>query len=225
MSKNNKQYAILWDMDGVLVDTWDLHAKTWQKAFDEFNVPLTDEQIKTTFGMNSLNAMQYLLGDRYKKEFMIEVIDRKETLFNDLVAGRIELLPGVERWLEQFKKWGMKQAVASSAPLENINAVVDDLGIRPYFDAIVSGAELPGKPKPDVFLKAARLVGTSPEHCLVIEDAVHGVQGARNAGMKCLAVTTTSPAEILWEADLVIADLAELSTKKVQSLISEVKPC
>lgn len=214
----NDLLAVLWDMDGVLVDTWELHGQTWQQAFEEFRVPLTMAQIKDTFGMNSLNALQSLLGDRYPDQFYQKVIDRKESLFQNLVNGQMHLLPGVGRWLEQFRTWGIKQAVASSAPLVNIETVIDDLGIRAYFNAIVSGAELPGKPRPDVFLKAARAVEVLPEKCLVIEDAVHGVQGARNAGMKCLAVTITSPAEMLHQADLVLKDLTELRDAHLDEL-------
>lgn len=214
----NHQFAVLWDMDGVLVDTWDLHGQTWQQAFDEYQVPLTETQIKTTFGMNSLNAMQSLLGERYTRDFLLRVIARKESLFRELVDGRMTLLPGVESWLVQFKAWGIKQAVASSAPIENIHAVVAALGIRPYFAAIVSGADLPGKPRPDVFLKAARLVGVLPKDCLVIEDAVHGVQAARSAGMQCIAVTTTNPAKMLHEADLILKDLTALSEVQLSKL-------
>lgn len=219
MERANQQSAILWDMDGVLADTWDLHAQTWVQAFEEFQVPLDASQIQTTFGMNSLSSLQLLLGDRYPEEFLIEVIDRKEALFYELAMGGLEPLPGVTRWLEQFRTLGFRQAVASSAPPENIDAVVDTLGIRPFFDALVSGVDLPGKPNPDVFLKAAGLVGVPPGRCLVIEDAVHGVQGAQRAGMKCIAVTTTTPAEVLRDADLVLADLSELGEAHLAGLL------
>ena len=211
MEQTNRHAAILWDMDGVLVDTWELHSQTWGQAFEEFKVPLKGSQIQATFGMNSLSSLQLLLGDRYQQDFLLEVIDRKEALFYQIAKGGLEPLPGVIRWLEQFRTQGFCQAVASSAPPENIEAVVDTLGIRTFFGALVSGVDLPGKPNPDVFLKAALLVGVSPGRCLVIEDAVHGVRGAHSAGMKCIAVTTTTPAEVLGEADLVLANLSELS--------------
>jgi len=211
MEQTSRHAAILWDMDGVLVDTWKLHSQTWLQAFYEYKVPLDENQIHSTFGMNSLNALQLLLGDQYQQDFLIEVIDRKEALFHEVAREGLEPLPGVTRWLDQFRAQGIRQAVASSAPPDNIDIVVDTLGIRAFFDALVSGVDLPGKPHPDVFLKAARLMGVTPDHCLVIEDAVHGVHGAHRAGMKCIAVTTTTPAEVLREADLVLADLSELS--------------
>lgn len=219
MEQSNHHAAILWDMDGVLVDTWELHAQTWVQAFEEFNVPLGASQIKTTFGMNSMSSLQLLLGDRYQQDFLLEVIDRKEALFYEVAKRGLNPLPGVLHWLEQFKAQGFRQAVASSAPPENIEAVVDTLEIRTFFEALVSGVDLPGKPNPDVFLKAAGLVGVSPGRCLVIEDAVHGVQGAHQAGMKCIAVTTTTPAEVLVEADLVLANLSELSEAHLAGLL------
>ena len=219
MKQPNHHAAILWDMDGVLVDTWELHAQTWVQAFEEFNVPLDASQIKTTFGMNSMSSLQLLLGDRYQQDFLLEVIDRKEALFLEIAKRGLTPLPGVTRWLEQFRAQGFRQAVASSAPPENIDAVVDTLEIRTFFDVLVSGVDLPGKPNPDVFLKAAGLVGVSPGRCLVIEDAVHGVQGAHRAGMKCIAVTTTTHAEALQDADLVLADLSELSETHLAGLL------
>jgi len=219
MDQMNHRSAILWDMDGVLVDTWELHAQTWVQAFEEFNIPLDASQIKTTFGMNSMSSLQLLLGEQYQQDFLLEVIDRKEALFLEIVKRGLNPLPGVIHWLEQFRAQGFRQAVASSAPPENIEAVVDTLGIRTFFDALVTGVNLPGKPNPDVFLKAAGLVGVLPNRCLVIEDAIHGVHGAHQAGMKCIAVTTTTPADRLAEADLVLADLSELSKAHLAGLL------
>jgi beta-phosphoglucomutase len=99
---------------------------------------------------------------------------------------------------------GARQAIASSAPCENIDALVDELAIRPYFQEIVSGADMPGKPDPAVFLTAARAAGHTACACLVIEDSVAGVTAARRAGMKCLAVTTTNPASRLTQADWIL---------------------
>lgn len=101
----------------------------------------------------------------------------------------------------------MRQAIASSAPQANIDALVDELGLRLYFDAIVSGFDLPGKPKPALFLKTARMLDLLPEQCIVVEDAVVGVEAAKRAGMKCVAVTTTNPAHTLKNADLVVESL------------------
>lgn len=102
-----------------------------------------------------------MLGEIPSSEVLLEVSDQKESRFRDAVKGYVQLVPGVERWIKRFKDWGRKQAIASSAPRENIDALVDELEIRSYFDAIVSGFDLPGKPDPAVFLKTAARVGMS----------------------------------------------------------------
>jgi beta-phosphoglucomutase len=102
-------------------------------------------------------------------------------------------LPGVLTWLGQFQAWEFKQAITSSAPPENIEFLVVELKIKEYFDEIVSGFDLPGKPNPDVFLNAADSLHINPDNCIIIEDAIAGVEGAKRAGMKCIAVTTTNP--------------------------------
>ena len=119
-----------------------------------------------------------------------------------------------------FPKWGVKQAVASSAPQANIDALLDELGIRSFFQVEASGATLKGKPDPAVFLLAAQLLGVEPAHCLVIEDAVAGVEAARRARMKCIAVETTNPAEKLSGADVVLKDLSLLKIPILQDLFS-----
>lgn len=218
MENSLKNYAVLWDMDGVLVDTGDLHYLTWKQALAEVDFDFTREEFTSTFGRNNENIMKILFGEDVDPEFSVRVSERKEALFRQMLSGRVTLLPAVRDWLGKFQGWGMRQAVASSAPAENITALVDEFDLQPYFRAMVSGTGMPGKPHPDVFLKSAQELGAPPERCVVIEDAVHGVEGARAAGMKCIAVTTTNSAEALSQADLVLKDLTELNLGMVHSL-------
>jgi beta-phosphoglucomutase len=119
------------------------------------------------------------------------------------------LIPGVVDWLSTAKARGISQAIASSGPLENIETMMSSFGLTEYFDRFVSGADLPAKPEPDVFLAAARELQRKPDECLVIEDSLPGVKAAVNAGMKCLAVTTTNPREMLTIADMAIDDFTQ----------------
>jgi len=122
-----------------------------------------------------------------------------------------QMAAGVRRWLEWAKAEGIRQVVASSGEMANIAAIVTALEIGNYFDALVSGAFLPrSKPDPAIFLQAAGAAGVAPERCLVVEDGVVGIEAARRAGMRCLALTTTHPAERLQGADLVVDDLTDL---------------
>ena len=212
------QRAIIWDMDGVLVDTGEPHYITWRDALAEEGIEYSREDFQATFGMNNHGVLTYVLGEEPDPEFAERLIEKKETEFREIIRQGIEPLPGVIDWLTRFREWGYRQAVASSAPQENIDVQVDGLDIRKYFDAIVSGAGLPPKPNPDVFLQAASEVGVSPENCVVIEDAVAGVGGAKAAGMACIAVMTTNPREKLSEADLILNDLTELSEEAFKAL-------
>lgn len=204
------QQAVLWDMDGVLIDTGALHFQTWDTVLTPLGVTLTQALFRETFGMNNLGVMTTLLGAEPPPDLLARVSDAKEAAFRDLIRGTAQPLPGVMDWLARLRAAGVRQAVASSAPPENIAAIVDELGIRPYFAALVSAAGKAGKPDPYVFLEAARQLGAAPADCLVVEDAVAGLEAARRAGMRCLAVTTTNPPAALAGADLIVDSLAGL---------------
>jgi beta-phosphoglucomutase family hydrolase len=211
--------GVLWDLDGVLVDTGEFHFQAWSQTLLEYGIPFTRELFQTIFGMNNAGTLSVLLGGVPTPERLAEISERKERLFRQAVRGCARPLPGVRVWLERLKVDRVRQAVASSAPPANIDALVDELGLRPYFQAIVAGSDLPGKPDPAVFLKAASLIGVRPEQCVVVEDAVAGVEAARRAGMKCIAVTTTNPAHALRSADVVVERLDALPSDTFRRLL------
>ncbi len=203
-------WGVLWDLDGVLVNTGEFHFLAWQQALAERGIPFDRTTFNRTFGMNNQGIIRDLLGEAATPALIAELADRKETLFRALIRGRVTPLPGVTHWLPRLRELGARQAVASSAPQANIDAILDALALRPYFDVVLSGDRLPGKPDPAVFLEAARRLGLPPHRCIVVEDAVAGVEAARRAGMRCIAVTTTNPAEALRAADLVLDRLDHL---------------
>ncbi|OGO26360.1 MAG: hypothetical protein A2136_05310 [Chloroflexi bacterium RBG_16_54_11] len=205
--------GVLWDMDGVLVDTGELHFQSWMVALTEAGITFNTEKFRETFGMNNTKILSILLGQAPEAGFVTKVSDRKESLFREMIKGKIQPMPGVRAWLEQLQNMGYRQAVASSAPQANIEALVDEMQIQSYFTTTVSAANLPSKPDPAVFLEAARRLEAPPERCIVIEDATHGVRAAKRAGMRCIAVTTTHPREELAEADVVVDSLEELRTE------------
>jgi beta-phosphoglucomutase family hydrolase len=202
--------AVLWDMDGVLVDTGAFHFETWKQALDGMGVEMDEALFRSTFGMNNRGVLTTVLGRPVDDALVEDVAGRKESAFRHIIRGRVTLLPGVRTALERLRAAGYRTAVASSAPVANIDALVDALDIRALFDELVSAAEMPGKPNPDVFLEAARRLGLPPSRCTVIEDAVVGVQAARSAGMRCIAVTNTNPREALASASLVVDSLEGL---------------
>jgi beta-phosphoglucomutase family hydrolase len=213
--------GVLWDMDGVLVSTGDFHFQAWSKTLPERGIPFTREQFRATFGMNNTGILKLLLGKTADPDLINEISESKEQTFREAIKGQVVPLPGALEWLNRLQAWRVKQAIASSAPIANIDALVDELGIRPHFAALVSGADLPGKPNPAVFLKAAQSIGVAPKRCVVVEDAVAGVEAARRAGMKSIAVTTTNPARELQDADVIVARLDKLSVDAFEGLLSQ----
>ena len=218
MLDSNHKYAIIWDMDGVIVDTGEYHYQSWKQTFDELDIAFSKEQFRATFGMNNAGILEIICGRKLPPDQEQRIGEHKEEIFRELVKGKAKLLPGVENTLKNFSDWNLKQAIASSAPPKNIDVLVRELRIGKYFDATVSGFDIPGKPDPGVFLKTAQQLNAKPEQCTVIEDAVAGVEGAKNAGMKCIAVTTTNSSEALSKADLIFDSLEELKQRALLAL-------
>jgi beta-phosphoglucomutase len=212
--------AVIWDMDGVIVDSGPYHFDSWQNTLNQYSLKVSVTELRRMFGMTSPEVVKILFGDEVTDEFVAQLCEEKELLFREAMQENAQYIPGVEYWLNEFKRSGIRQAIASSGSQENIDAVLDILGTRFYLDAIVSGKEMPSKPDPGIFIMAAHHLGVEPKNCLVIEDAIAGVAGAKSAGMKCLAVTTTNGEEDLKNADLILKNLESLSVSIVNSLFS-----
>ncbi len=216
--------GVLWDMDGVIADTGEFHYLAWSRTLEAFHIPYSRELFLETFGMNNRAILERLLGREGDDGIKAKIDFQKEVLFRQVIHGQAQPLPGVLETLHYLKSAGVRQAIASSAPPENVNALVDELKIRENFAAIVSGYNMAGKPAPDVFLAAAKAIGVQPVNCLVIEDAVTGVEGAKRAGMACLAVTNTNPAEKLHHADYVADSLFQIDKAFWDLLIDSPRP-
>jgi beta-phosphoglucomutase len=214
-----RQRGVLWDMDGVLADTGDFHYHAWRRTLREFNIPFSAEAFRQTFGMNNQGILTILLGHEPDAEQLRLISEKKEARFRTAIKGHVRPAPGALDWLEELHSAGVRQAVASSAPQANVDALVEALGIGGFLQATFSGEGLPSKPDPAIFLRAAALIGIAPEDCLVVEDALAGVAAAREAGMRCVAVATTHPPASLQEADIVVQRLDELSWDDFKSLL------
>jgi len=214
----NEKCAIIWDMDGVIVDTTELHYKSWTAVLQNYGIEYSKETFLTTFGMNNRAIINSLM-DHPSPNIVQDISLKKEIWFRENVPGNVELLPGVKDWLLRFNKWGFLQGIASSAPQANISIIVKEMGISPYFEVFASAENLPSKPDPTIFLKVANLLHTPTARCLVIEDAPVGIEGAHRAGIKCISVTTTHPASELAGADLLVERLDKLRPEAVRSLL------
>lgn len=212
--------GVLWDMDGVIADTDELHFKSWRSVLPDYGIEMTEEDHKNTFGMNNKKIITILMGHEPQPELLREISDRKEAAFRDLARERVEPMEGVLEWLNRFRSWGCRQAIASSAPQENIETLVESMQLGKYFKAQVSGSSLPGKPDPAIYLTAAERINVPAENCIVIEDAIVGVEGAKNAGMAAIGVTNTHDSQALKDADIVVESLDDLDEGELQVLLT-----
>lgn len=208
--------AVLWDLDGTIVDSGELHWLAFQETMAAEGVALTYAEFASFFGWKNDRILRRLLGDGAADDHIARLGDLKEVRFRELAATHgVEALPGVVDWIAQLRAAGWKQAIASSAPRANIRAMLGALGLHDAFDAIVAAEDVgAGKPDPEVFLTAAARLGASPATSIVVEDAAAGVEGARRAGMRVIGVVDLS-----LPADVVVARLSDLPPDTFDRLI------
>ena len=208
-------------MDGVIADTASYHLKAWQEVFQKRGVKFTEDDFRHSFGQRNDTIIKNTLGDKVSQDEIEAMANEKEESFRRRIGQNIKPLPGVMELLRSLKEHRFKMALASSAPMENIQLLTQSLGISSYFQSIISDEDVTeGKPSPQVFQLAAQKLEAEPENCIVIEDAITGVTAAKRAGMHCLAVTTTHPGHSLMEADLVVDTLEKVSENNLEGLIN-----
>lgn len=215
------QCGILFDLDGVLVDSKEAHYASFAQLGEEVGYTFSREQFAHIFGRHNADIFPIIYGHPLPPKRIAALADRKEAIFRDLLRGKVQPLPGVMTLLPALKAAGFHRAIGTSTPRANVTMILDELGMQGMFEAIVSAEDVTrGKPDPQVFLLAAARVGIPPARCVVVEDAVAGVQAALNGGMKALAVTTNHTREALRHADLVIDSLAEMTPEDFLTLLN-----
>jgi beta-phosphoglucomutase len=217
--------AIIWDVDGTLVDTAAHHFHAWARFAAEIGQPFTRADFAATFGMRNPEILRKLFDPGADDALCAKWGERKEDLYRASVREEgTALLPGVAKLLAAFADAGWPQAVGSSAPVGNLDLLLGITNTRRYFGAVVTGDDVSrGKPDPEVFLTAASKLGVEPRRCVVFEDAVAGVEAAKAGGMACVAVTFVGhhSAEKLRAAgaDVVVASLEEVRAEQVAELV------
>jgi beta-phosphoglucomutase-like phosphatase (HAD superfamily) len=209
--------AILWDMDGVLADTTQIHYQSWRQALEAFGASLDLDQFLGTFGCKPADTDARLIPPGHRQN-AADIRRLKDELFDRFAAVELHCTPGLPYWLDYFDD-RCPQAVATSAVRENAEMLLGILGIRGYFQLLSCSDNLPGKPDPAVYLNAARLLGVKPENCLVFEDSPEGIEAARRANIPVIAVCTSNPATALTHADLVLPDLSCLTEPMLNQLV------
>jgi beta-phosphoglucomutase len=215
--------AVIWDVDGTLVDTAELHFRAWVDLCRDLGRDFSRADFAATFGRRNPEIIRYLFGDRFDATTIDDLGYRKEELYKAAARQGVSLLPGARELLEGLHAAGFRQAIGSSAPRGNVDLILEMTISARFFDAISSAEDTQrGKPDPQVFLVAAQKLGVSPRHCVVMEDAVAGVEAAKAGGMRCVGVTFVGhhPDESLRRAgaDLVVKTLADVSVEAVRRL-------
>jgi len=218
MKSVQNSWCALFDWDGVVIDSSRLHEKSWEWMAKEFDLPLPTGHFQRGFGMKNERIIPEVLGWASERNHISDLAARKEFRYRELVLEEgLDPLPGVVSWIERLHTAGIPISIASSTERANIDCVLDQIGLRKFFSAIVSGDEVEhGKPAPDIFMKAAHKLGNLP--ALVFEDALVGIEAAHRAKMKVVAVTTTHPANELSAADKIVTRLDELTIEVAEKL-------
>lgn len=222
MQTCRQRIGVIFDVDGVLVDSGAAHYQSWRILAEQEGIRLTEDEFRKTFGMTSRDIIRTLWGRDLTEEQICLLDARKEAIYRGLITGKVPVAPGAMQALTRLRAAGYVLAVASSGPPENIELVLTESGLRPCFAAIVSGLEVRrGKPAPDIFLLAAQRAGLAPSTCVVVEDAPAGIAAGRAAGMAVIACCTTHAPETLRRsgADCVVSSLQQITPELVAQLV------
>jgi beta-phosphoglucomutase len=210
--------AVIWDMDGVLAPTMGLHYEAMDIVLRNNELMIPEEIYQLGTGRADTENLTYVINkngiDNKDNKFaglLSKLIEEKSEALLKLVSERkLDSTPGVKDWLIFIQTYKIPCAVSSSSSMQIVLRMVENLEFSKYFDAVISGANLKSsKPDPTIFLRTALALGVAATDCLVIEDSPHGVEAAKRAGMKCIAIGTTIPLGDLKQADIVLNNLSE----------------
>ncbi len=200
--------AILWDMDGVIADSYHLHFAAWQETLAKKGIQITKQDFNKLFGATNDFIISTVIGRELRERDIESIVKEKEENFRRKATGNVKPFPGVIKLLNAIKNGSFKLGLVSSTPKENIDLVLSDLDLKDIFDCVVSGPEVSeSKPSPEIYNVAAKKLEAIPNDCVVIEDSPLGVKAAKAAGMRCLAITNTHPRQELEEADRIVDSL------------------
>jgi beta-phosphoglucomutase len=203
-----KTKAVIFDLDGTLIDNNSYHRQTWEKYLEKIGKQISEEEFNANMnGRTNEDAIKYIFGKEVTDEESLKHTLDKEALYREIYKPFIKPIPGLIDFLEILKSKNIPVAIATSGIQPNIDFMFENIPIKKYFDVVVNSAHIKkGKPHPEIYLKAASLLNVEPANCLVFEDAAVGIKSAKAAGMKVIALATTQPKEELTEADEIVDD-------------------
>lgn len=215
--------GVIFDWDGVVIDSSRQHEESWELLAEEEGLPLFDGHFKIGFGKRNELIIRTILEWASDPEEIARLGDRKEVLYREIIQrDGIALQPGVGEFVKSLQEKNVPYAIGSSTPRENIESVLNYMNREDWFRHIVAAADVEkGKPDPEVFLKAAEKLEVAPERCVVFEDSLSGIEAGKAGGMKVVALTTTNSREILEKspADLIVDSFNEVTIDRLGELV------
>lgn len=216
--------AVIFDMDGVIVDTNPHHRTAWREYYQRNGKTLSDSDfVQYVSGKHNNDIVAHLFaGQSLTPEEVLRLAHEKEALFRELYQPVITPVPGLVDFLKSLKEAGIRTAVATSAPVENLDFVIDALALRPYFDALLNESMVNHpKPDPEIYEKAMAQLGVDPADSVIFEDSMTGIQAAKASRARVVGVATTqTPDELIPFVDDVILDFTEMNLERLQNLIN-----
>jgi beta-phosphoglucomutase len=188
--------GIIFDMDGTMVDNMMVHHRAWQRKLAELGLDLTIDEVKEKIHGINEEILERIFGDRFTVEERRRISYEKEAAYREIFLPELRLVAGLQGFLERAKAAGIPMAIGTAAPTENVDFVLDNLSLRPYFTGVFDAKSVTkGKPDPEIFEVAAASLGLSTEDCLILEDSLTGAEASRRSNAKTVIVTTTHKQE------------------------------
>jgi beta-phosphoglucomutase len=213
-------FSVIFDMDGVIVDNHVYHERAWKIFAGNHNKILKTEDFYKHFGGTNREILNDLFGPGLSDDKIKSLAREKEEIYRRIYSTEIKAVNGLERLLISLKDNNIKTAIATSAPLLNVEFVLRETSLSDYFNAVVHDSMIShSKPHPEIYLKTAQALNREPRKCIAIEDTIKGIESARSAGMKVIGIATTYPVDKLKIADMCIENFNELDTDKLDSII------
>lgn len=215
------QQAVIFDIDGTIIDNNSFHLQAWQQFYKKRNRTLTEKEYKKHFnGKTNSDVLDYVFKKPLSGEEKEAYTNEKENLYREIYKPYIKPVKGLLNLLLQLQNAGIPLAIATSGIKVNIDYMFMNLDIRRFFKEVVYSKHIhKGKPDPEIYFVTAEKLNILPKNCLVFEDSVAGVQSAKSAGMKVVAITTTHTANELKLADKIIADYDEILVKDILGIL------
>jgi beta-phosphoglucomutase len=214
--------AVIFDMDGVLVDSFDAHFQSWRRLYGEMGIEYTETAFAADFGRTGRDILHRTLHKELTDAEFREIDGRKEGFYREIIRQKFPAIDGAEDLIDALADDGFRLAIGSSGPPENVQLVLEKLRNGSRISATVNGFDVTrGKPDPQVFQLATERLGVPPARCAVVEDAIHGIEAAKRAGVVAIALTGTAERAQFTKADLVVDSLRELSPAKIRTLIAQ----